>query len=269
MRKTLTINHLDADLTYRKYGTGDHIVLGFHGYGQDGSVFEAMHPVLKNHTIYTFDLFYHGGSIWRNGDLCLTEERWKEFMEAFLNKEQIDLFDLIGFSMGCRLVFSIIKSFQDKIRRVTLIAPDGISDSFWYTIATKSEISRSVFRFLIQKPALVIKIIKLFRKMGLSDYEASRIARSEMMRDDKRFRLFNTWILFRKMQIMQSRMTILLNHNHIRVTIVVAENDPLVRWRTISNFTKGLDDKEIIILNCPHGQLVKGTADWMRKSSIQ
>lgn len=259
MKKTLTINYLNADLCYSVYGSGDNILLGFHGYGQDGSVFKEMSSVMKNFTIYTFDLFYHGDSVWRNEHICLTDQSWKEFMDQFLEREQIERFDLIGFSLGCRLVFSMIGSFEDRINKVTLIAPDGISNSIIYSLATLKRGNRSFFSFLLKNSKSVLALLKFSRKLGLIDRETHRIASKELSHEDNRRRLFKTWNVFRDMNIVSGKMINTLNQGNIEVIFIVAQRDPIIKWNRIKAFYNGLDNRDLIQIRCQHNLLVEAS----------
>jgi hypothetical protein len=39
---------------------------------------------------------------------------------------------MIGFSIGAKLVFPLIRGLAAQITEVTLIAPDGIKENIWY-----------------------------------------------------------------------------------------------------------------------------------------
>ncbi|HEY5824200.1 MAG TPA: hypothetical protein VIT44_07545, partial [Cyclobacteriaceae bacterium] len=59
----------NATLHYIKSGSGPKSLLLFHGFGQDHRSFDDLTIVLAGeYTLYSFDLFFHGESSWRNDE---------------------------------------------------------------------------------------------------------------------------------------------------------------------------------------------------------
>ena len=81
-------------LYYQKFGNGKQIMLAFHGFGQESSVYKCLADVLTEYTFYAFDLFFHGKSQWDFPENYLRSQRWKELLQDFLDKENIQKFSL-------------------------------------------------------------------------------------------------------------------------------------------------------------------------------
>jgi len=47
-------------------------------------------------------------------------------MMRFLGKEKIELFAVVGFSLGGKFALATLEAFTDKVTKVVLLAPDGI-----------------------------------------------------------------------------------------------------------------------------------------------
>jgi len=121
------IVYLNSELFYFKEGAGNKTILLFHGFGQDHRAFESWNESLKNeYTIYTFDLFFHGNSRWQN-NRALEKEDWKKVLQLFFDREKIEDFEIAGFSIGTKFVLAAMELFPDRVKRIILIAPDGIS----------------------------------------------------------------------------------------------------------------------------------------------
>jgi pimeloyl-ACP methyl ester carboxylesterase len=269
MEKQLVTSTRYADLCCNIYGSGERSLLAFHGYGQDGSVYEKLPISLTNHTVYSFHLFYHGLSTWKEKDLSLDDDRWRALIEKFLIDNNIGQFDLMGFSIGCRLVFSILKSFHARIQRLWLVAPDGISDSFLYRLAVDSRLSRKVFFTLTNRNELLLRLLSNARSFGWLSAPLYAVARMNLLDHNRSMRLFDTWVLFRHMKINTLHLAEVLNEENIRSVFIVAGKDELVPWRRIKKLFEKLDDAEKIVLPCTHQGLIGQTIAWIgKKGSI-
>ncbi len=144
----------DSKLHYEKSGTGSQVLLAFHGFGQDKSYFDELIKIWSDtYTIYTFDIYFHGESFWPNGkERPLTKADWQAIIKAFVIQEDITRFSLVGFSMGGKFVLATLENFADHVNEVTLIAPDGIKTSFWYSLATYPLFFRKIFENIIHQP---------------------------------------------------------------------------------------------------------------------
>ncbi len=142
-----------VSLHYSLTGKGKKVLLAFHGYGQTKLHFRHIAKQLSGqYTLYTFDLFFHGKSIWPFKDNPLTKNFLAGMMSAFLEKEKINQFSLMGFSMGGKMVLSLLEQFPDRVEQLILIAPDGIKTSFWYSLATYPGWTKQYFRSLVISP---------------------------------------------------------------------------------------------------------------------
>jgi pimeloyl-ACP methyl ester carboxylesterase len=132
-----TVRLHDATLNFTRWGEGAEVLLAFHGFGQHRGYFGPLAEALgETHTLYAFDLFFHGESTWRTRNGTLTKARWTELVAAFLRQQGVTRFGLLGFSMGGKFVLATLEAMPERVTRVVLLAPDGIKTSFWYSLAT-------------------------------------------------------------------------------------------------------------------------------------
>jgi pimeloyl-ACP methyl ester carboxylesterase len=61
------ISYANSQLSYTKTGAGSAVLVLFHGFGQNRNAFHQWEEALKDsHTLYSFDLFFHGASHWNS-----------------------------------------------------------------------------------------------------------------------------------------------------------------------------------------------------------
>src|SRR5688572_1861817 len=164
------VHHNNNSLHYAKAGNGEIHLLVFHGFGQDLSVFDFLARSLKqDYTFYIFDLYFHGKSKWAYDERPLEKSEWKETIALFLAQNNIDVFHVAGFSLGGKFALATLEAFPNKIKKMFLIAPDGIKTSFWYSLATYPVLLRKIFKSMILHPNRFTRLTQLLTRAKLVD----------------------------------------------------------------------------------------------------
>jgi pimeloyl-ACP methyl ester carboxylesterase len=131
------LNFHNSTLHFTILGNGPEHLLMFHGFGQDNNSFDSLSKLLSPlYTVYVFDLYFHGQSVWGDDEKALEKKRWKEIIQHFLLENKIENFCVAGYSLGGKFALATLEAFPEKTRAIILLAPDGIKTSFWYSIAT-------------------------------------------------------------------------------------------------------------------------------------
>lgn len=233
----LFITYQEATLHFHKSGNGEHVLLGFHGFGQDRKAFERLEHD-ERYTLFLFDIFFHGKSEWRNGEEPLDKSFWRELMAEFLNQYKIDRFSLLGFSMGGKFVLATVEAFPHKIGSVFLLAPDGIKTSLWYTLATYPIIIRKFFKSMITRPGRFVQVARLANKIGFIDKSMLRFVELHMNTESKRKQVYYSWVVFRHLKFNMNGIAGLLNSHAIDLTIVIGQYDKIIRVRDMNRLLK-------------------------------
>jgi pimeloyl-ACP methyl ester carboxylesterase len=243
----------------RKMGVGPRSLLLFHGFGQDH---RALVPVAEAvgdlYTCYLFDLYFHGQSYWGGGDRPIEQKDWKEYLQGFLHEHQIDRFSVLGFSLGARLALASLEAFPERMAAIYLVAPDGLRASPWYTLATGSLLTRKVFHMAVARPGIFFKLADIFYRWGWLDAKLHRVAEYHMRHPEKRERVYQAWVGFRRLKSAPRRVASLIRRHHIRVMILVGTGDTLIPPGRVHVLTKHLRPTEytLHVLTAGHHQLL-------------
>ena len=247
----------DASLHFTRYGTGEQVVLLFHGFGQHRSVFDAWAQGLgSRYTIYAVDLFFHGESTWPMR-YPVEKKHWRDIIDTFLNERQIERFQVGGFSMGARFAMVTFQLFPTRVDRLLLLAPDGIRTSFWYNLATYPLATRSLFRSMILKPARLYRLVTLLRKLRLVDKGVLRFAERQMNTEDKRRQVYYSWVYFRHMRVSRSQLLTLIREHQPPITVVAGRFDKIIRPRDMKKFCDQLPRASFIEVESGHPELIE------------
>ena len=249
-----------CSLHYAKSGEGSIKYLVFHGFGQDHSI-THLFPQSNDRTYYVFDLFFHGRSEWKNGEQPLEKGHWIQLVTKFLEKEDINRFSLISFSIGSRFALTILESFPDRVESNVLIAPDGLKKSLWYWLATYPFITRKFFKSMITHHWFFRLFANSVRELKLLHKGLIRFAESQMNTKERRERAYMSWVVFRHLTVKTRRICELVNDHPINTTIIVGRNDKVITEKWTRKFTRNLAIKpKIVRLPCGHNRLLHEAA---------
>ncbi len=248
-------------IAYRKYGYGDKNLLAFHGFGQSGHAFSLFEEsVGQAFTVYAFDLFFHGNSSYHNRQL-LTKSDWQRLIDAFLQTLSIDRFSLMGFSLGGRFALATAEAFPDRLTQLILLAPDGITRSFWYQSATGSATGRWLFKYVLRNLSMFTQIGHALTRMGLLNRTAMRFAEISLGTPKQRDLVYKTWTQFRLITPDLDKVCRLLNQKSIEVQLFTGAFDRIVPGNYVLPLTRQLRQYELTVFRTGHNHLIELTAE--------
>lgn len=254
----MVVQHKGSSLFYTRHGKGKKILLLFHGFGQNNTIFKNIIDALSEHyTCFAFDLYFHGSSEWHSSEKPLKKKKWKKIIKSFLRENNISDFSLVGYSLGGKFALATVCAFQKKVNELILIAPDGIRINFWYKLATYPVVTRKIFKSLISHPGRFETISKIARSLGLLDKSALRFADSQMNTTEKRKQVYNTWVVFRELRFQMKNIAAIINQNHIRLLIVVGRYDKVIKMEDMNRLLRYVNEYEIEIIDAGHNGLLE------------
>lgn len=255
------INFEEGSLHYSKKGTGERIMLAFHGFGQESAHFNKYTEALgEAYTVFSFDIFYHGKSFWHSRDQPLSKETWRAIISQFLDEHKIAQFSLTGFSMGGKFAFATLEAFPEKVEKIILIAPDGIKTSFWYSLATYPGFFRRFFRSLIVKPKHFFALVRFMKKLRVLDKGVLKFAKTQMKTRRQRRRVYFSWVIFRLLSFDMKKIAYLINRHQIKTQMFLGKHDKIITERNMMVLLKKLDHYDLQILDAGHNSLIDDVA---------
>lgn len=253
-----TFHYGNTILGYQKAGKGSESILLFHGFGQDNTIFNSLINELGDRfTLYSFDLFFHGQSKWLLDETPLSKIFWKELLGQFLIKNNIEKFSLIGFSLGGKFALACLEGYPARINSIVLIAPDGIKTNFWYSLATYPLALRSLFKSMIIKPGRFLSFVKLARLLKLADAGIIRFAKSQMDTEEKRKRVYYSWIVFRMLKFDMKDLAAIINTHKIQLTVIIGKFDKIITVKNVNRLLLLTRNHDLKVLEAGHNNLIE------------
>lgn len=241
-------------LPYIKIGTGAKVMVGFHGFGRDASMFQNYENVFPDYTIYSISLFYHG-SDWRYQDENLDAQRWKSFFGDFLASEGIQNFSLLGFSLGGKVALYTFQLFSSQVDKLHLIAPYGIKKNVveWITQKLPS-VYRSLEKF-VHKPAPFLAVLRTLRKYKLMNTTLLNITMRQMGSLKTRQKTFLSMGLYGALRLDLPSIKRKLETSRIPVTFYLGHSDKILTTEALNRYLSKLMDFSLHVLPGGHGSL--------------
>jgi len=262
----LRITYKNSTLAYQKSGHGAKVLLLFHGFGQHHRSFDALSETLApQYTLYAFDLFFHGHSQWNEGEQPLEKEMWKEIISSFLQEHEIEKFSMLGFSMGGKFALAILELFPAHIIDIILLAPDGIKTSLWYSLATYPLLLRGFFKSMIIKPGRLHAITSTLHGLHLVDNGLLRFAESQMDTQEKRERVYYSWVVFRHLKFDMKNIASMLEKHAIQLTLIVGKHDKIITPENMHELLRYVKNHQLIVLDTGHNGVIDGSISVLRK----
>jgi pimeloyl-ACP methyl ester carboxylesterase len=257
------IEYKASKLYYIKHGAGQKSILLFHGFGQDHSAFDSWIEKLESeYTIISFDLFFHGNSVW-NEPYAVAKQDWKKIIELLIQEERLNQFELAGFSMGGKFAFATLEMFPERVRKMTLIAPDGIKVNFWYRLATYPLAMRALFESIVANPTVFFSFARFLEAIGIINKYLIRFVMVQMDTPEKRRQVYCTWIQFRLLKFRMRSIGELINKKKIELQIVVGKYDKVIPAKDMNRLLKYVPEGKLEIIDTGHNNLVDKAAEFI------
>ena len=252
-----------------RFGTGDQVILAFHGFGQEGSVYREFEKIVDGtFQIHAFDLPFHGKSRMNLVEAGISKELLKDFFETYLQLNGISSFILVGYSIGAKFTLNLVNFFPEKVDRLILIAPDGLRINFWYRMATSTSVSRRIFRFFMQHPGLFLKFADLLVFFKLIHPSVGRFAKSQMSNGSNRQLIYDSWVNCRTLNLDIKQLGEIIDGYKIPVEIFLGEKDRVISADAVKPLIREFHHVKVHMLPVGHTRLIEDTAEYYEREGF-
>jgi pimeloyl-ACP methyl ester carboxylesterase len=258
--KNIKIKLKNAEFNCRVLGNGHKKIIAFHGVRQDGNAFSLFAVNNPVYTFYCFDLPFHGGTKISDHTKCLSDRDIISLVSKLSDMTGMNLFSLIGFSIGAKLIYPIVSHFSEKTEAVWLIAPDGIKLNPWYRTATSSSLMRSIFQYLLQKPDRLNQLVHFLHRMHITDKKTMKFVLNSVNSKTSGERIYKTWIYLRNLKPDINKLTEQIERDNVKVIFFMGAFDKLIPKDYILPLSTRISDTKTIIKACGHTNLFRQVA---------
>ncbi len=188
------------NLHYRTYGSGPVHFICFHGFSRTGSDLWFLGNSLGTKcTFHAFDLHFHGSSLGDPGraDRPFTPAELADFFSAFADHIGQQKICVLGYSLGGRMVLSLLEQMPERIDHAFLIAPDGLKMRPWYRGLAASSIGRGMYKRFVDKPGSFHTLVQGLRLINVVNDRMVDFVMRHTAGRERRQLLHDVWLSYR------------------------------------------------------------------------
>jgi pimeloyl-ACP methyl ester carboxylesterase len=206
-------------------GDGPKLVLAFHGYANDASMFQFL--LHAEYTVLSVDLPFQGETLGVEGEV-LQKEDLKEMVMSILDSYQVQKIGLVGFSLGCRACLCIAEMIPEQIRNMVLIAPDGTKHNYFYQFLTSTALGRFSFRGFVRFGRFYLSLFSVLHTLGILNRATYKFALQYIRTPESRQRLYNIWFSTRKLIPHLHLLRKHIRAKHIPTHLLMGQQDKII-----------------------------------------
>lgn len=238
-----------------RMGSGKKLLIAFHGFGNTAEQFTVFLPFIQEeYTIVAVDLPGHGQTEWN--DKYMLPKALMAIVQGIKNDFEVEQFSLIGFSLGARVVLTIVGLQPSWIDSVVLLAPDGLQKNFWYYFATANLFGKQIFINVLHHPQIWVKRFQSLKKLHLIDESRFKFVSSKLLNKAVNDQVAFVWPVMSKLLPNASIVKHNIKKYNIKVSIFMGRYDRIFNFKIGNRFVKGLKTAHISILDSGHNVVV-------------
>ena len=254
-------------LHYIKIGTGSKVMIGFHGFGRDASMFQNYENVFPDYTIYSIALYFHGSS-WTRPTYDLNEDEWKSEFSEFLDTHRIDKFSILGFSLGGKLALFTYQIFSERVENIHLLAPYGIQKNFIESLVQKTPFLFWKMKKFIDQPAFLFRLAKGLHNSKLLNPTLMQIILRQLDSKEKRSTAFYSMLLYGAIELNLKEIRQSFERQKANVHIYLGKFDQVLRLENLYQHLGSLSNFSLHVLPSGHSSLPHKVRDILRQKTV-
>lgn len=211
-----------------------------HSFGETADSFSFLESYLQDKfTVYAIDLPCHGQTKFLQKEFSIQDlAAVLELMFPSFNNQSLYL---LGYSMGARIALSLVEYMPDKISKVVLLAPDGLSVNSWYWLATQTSIGNRLFKYTMQHPQWFAAVVNLLNKFGFVNKGVAKYVHKYIDDSQVRTNLYNIWTTLRKFKPQPTIIKQQVTFNQITIHLVFGKYDRVIPYANGYRLQKGCE----------------------------
>lgn len=228
-----------SSIGWYRFGSGPVAVACFHGYGEHAGSFEFLEKHAGDRfSFYSIDLPFHGHTEWREG-LDFTPDDLAFIVDQIIHNRQ---FHIIGYSLGGRVGLCLYELFPERVKKIVLLAPDGLKVNPWYWFSTQTVLGNKLFHFTMKHPSWFFGLLKLFNKLGVVNASVFKFVKHYIGDGNLRDLLYRRWTSLRKLKPRLPHIKRLVKERQTSLSIIYGEHDRIILSQVGWRFRKGIEE---------------------------
>ena len=250
-----------------RMGAGSKLLIAFHGFGNDAAIFVPLAEQLQDtYTIVAIDLPGHGNTRW--SDTYFRKKDLMAMVQGIKNDFGVEKLSLLGYSLGGRVCLNIIEQQPNWVDKLVLLAADGLEKNFWYQMATRNPIGKTIFRSMMRQPEQWLSRVDFLRKYKIIDESRFKFARINLTDEKVRHQLSYVWPVTSRLMVNIAAVKWNLNKHKIDTHVYMGRHDRIFPPVQGERFIKNLKTAHLHLLDTGHNLLETAMLPLIQKAFI-
>lgn len=251
------LSYRDSTISYYCYGSGPEKIFCFHGYGEDGTVYQFLElQAMERFTFYSFELPFHGSTNWKESHSFQPADL-AEIVDQLMSEGSAKI-SLMGFSLGGRIALGLFEAIPGRVKKIILMAPDGLKLNFWYWLSTQTRIGNKIFALSMQRPGAFFSVLQFAKRFGLVNPSIFKFVNYYIGNPQARADLYRRWTGLRKFRPDLPHVKKLIRSHEVKTELVYGRHDRIIVSSRGEKFQKGIAEFcRITVIDAGHQVLHK------------
>lgn len=239
-------------LHYLSWGAGKRLIIAFPGFSNSAALFAPIATALPDTcTLVAIDLPFHGRTQWEAEQYTATDVQ--QWILKILYQFQVDQFEWMGFSLGGRIILSMIDQLSPHLKGLHLIAPDGLATfrTFYPSLVPKS-LRSGFFKIITRYPEQCLGLAKTLHDWHLLDHFSLIYIEKHLRTSIHTDRLFKTWLSLPNFPVSKKRSQGLLITQKIPITLNLGLLDKFVDSSAIQRWAQPIPQLQLFLFDQGH-----------------
>lgn len=242
----------NEQIHFLKYGDGNELVIALHGFADSACLFAPIaNHLQENYTLISLDLPYHGDTVWTENKV-MSKEDLVAIIHLVKDEYHAVTFSLLGYSIGGRLCLMIAELMPESVRKLTLIAPDGLKVNPYYYFFTRTAFGSIIFKHSLHHAERYSKVLNLLKQIKILGSMKYKFVMINLDTPEKRKKVEMTWNSLRLLIPRSRVLKKIITEYKLPVTIFMGSYDKVIPVSNAEQFKKGKTTVEMLIFEKGH-----------------
>lgn len=237
-------------MTYHIYPNSkkySHWVFAFYGFGQQANVFDYLAERCSNICGFiVIDLPYEVYTTSK------TKFTFIEEMKLIMQKNQITSITGISYSIGSRYNLVLAELLSPYLKKLILIAPDGVAKNIWNKIATSTIFGHQIFKYLMFHPQTYLVLLKVLNKLFLLPRNLYLFTKLHVRNKETAARVYYCWMNMKYMQPDLQKINLEQQKYSFPIIGIFGKDDFVIKQKSSTILKKEIPAVELKIVEKGH-----------------
>ncbi len=145
---------------------------------------------------------------------------------------------LLGYSMGGRIAVQLLELAPEKIRRVVLLAPDGLKVNPWYWLGTQTTLGNRFFKWTVRHPGWLFFVLRAGNLVKLVNPSVFKFVSHYIGDEEARQLLYARWTAMSGFRPQLRAIATLIIRQRTPVQLLFGNYDRIIRWERGERFRR-------------------------------